>query len=91
MYRPQCFCCKSYDGIHDSVEVKHGVTKGFHALCSACMKEVSRVMAEKVQKGHLYELLPNAIAQVEGVIARRRSMVILAPMPCRLDRPFLPT
>ena len=86
-----CRCCRislspSQRSFH-TVEVKYGAMKGFHQLCEACDIEVQTAVKKMVEKGHTFEVLKNAIVNIQDRIARRQQeQRLLAAQSRREDR-----
>lgn len=74
-----CVCCEAH--------LLPLLEKTTHSLCAACTIEVSALVANKVEKGHTFQVLKNSIIQVQERIRRRwqDQLVASAPRSCRLD------
>lgn len=70
MNRPTCSCCLALPpagaiGHPHAYEIKNAMVKEVHSLCSACMIEVTKVIAAKVERGCTFQVLKNAIINVQ--------------------------
>ena len=87
----RCACCRVQlspgERNFRTVEVKYGAMKGFHQLCAACDIEVSTAVKKMVEGGHTFEVLKNAIVNIQDRIARRQQeQRLLAAQSRREDR-----
>lgn len=74
-----CVCC--------GIRLLPLLEKTNHSLCAACTVEVSALVANKVERGHTFQVIKNSIIQVQERIRRRHQFQLLdaVPRPCRLD------
>lgn len=87
-----CICCRIAPPAGKShphlVYIRYGAMKGAHRLCEACNIEVSEAVRKLVEGRHTFEVLKNAVINIQERIARRQQFKRLevVAQPCRLDR-----
>jgi hypothetical protein len=87
-----CICCRipapAGQNHPHLIYIQYGAMKGTHRLCEACYREVETARRKLVEGRHTFEVLKNAVINVQERIARRQQLkrFEVVRQPCRLDK-----